>query len=126
MSELWAQFSLNLYNTSEGYSANLTPLDDQANSVQTIDGQTYPLSVSTGIAASQSQIGQASPQPGQGIFQELSVTANGQTYPSPDYRLWTPSVSARPVSPSYDPTPLNNVTPVLFYLTKFPQLGFGE
>jgi hypothetical protein len=35
--ELWAEFSSNLYTVSNG--ANLAPVDDRANSVETVDGQ---------------------------------------------------------------------------------------
>ena len=120
MSDLWAQFSLNLYNASEAYSTPLTPLNDNSNSVQVIDGQAYLLQISTRIAASFLATGLASPQPGEGVTQTLSSSANGQTLPDQSYRSWTSSVSVQPVSATFDPTALNNITPVLLGYESFP------
>ena len=130
MSELWAQFSVNLYNVTEPNS--LPPVDDEANSLQTIDGQTYLISINSGVNAILgggggfvAGQGQLVPTNGQGAsnYGDLSVS-NGPTYNDDEYLgPWTPVGTSRVVSPSYDVSQLNTVTPTnVNYGTFFPNL----
>jgi hypothetical protein len=128
MSELWAKVSLSLVNASEPITVanglivttNLTPLNDQANVVQTVNGQSYLLSLSTNISLGQVVVGQPSPQNGSGATEYVSTTVGNMTSPEGEYRLWAPSVTARVVPQTFDVAPLNNIIPKLTNLTNFP------
>src|SRR5262249_10339449 len=123
MSELWAKFDLNLYDVSEPYSANLTPLDDKASIVQTIDGQTYLISISSTLTD-----GGSHPYlPGSLIPTNGEGATNFGPWFSPsgeDDRIfhftWSPATTSAVVPQSYDVTQRNNVTPTLVNYQSFP------
>jgi hypothetical protein len=86
MSELWAQFDLNLYPVTFSYT-NPTPVNCQASILQTIDGQPYLLSLHENRAGISYSTGQPSPPNGQGATEWVSdITSSG---PAGGYPFYT-------------------------------------
>ena len=78
MSELWAQFDVNLSDVTFKL-VNPTTVNDQASILQTIDGQTYLISLAQLGAGSPFGTGQPQPPPnGQGLTEFVSqIFSNG-------------------------------------------------
>jgi hypothetical protein len=106
MSDLWAQVNLTLTGNFSTL-ANGAPVNDMANVVEAIGGQTYLLSLSTGITWD-SITGPAVYGNGQGATALNSITTS-QTFPQNVYYPWHPYVTVTQVPTSYDVSALNDV-----------------
>ena len=113
MSELWAQVDLGLVDVQypialQGYST--TPVNDMANSLQTIDNHEYLLSLSTNTTYYYNT-GQPNLVNGQGATQILSTTVQtGENFPQNIYYPLYPSVYAREATASDNISQLNSAT----------------
>ena len=129
MSDLWAQFSLDFINVSWSTSTTYPytpdgPVDDHANSIQTIDGRPYLVSVSTSVYDDYSY-GEPLPNGNLSGYIEYLYNQYEGYYP---YSTWNESVSASPASSSVNLSALNDVIPTQVSDENFPNevIDFGS
>jgi VCBS repeat-containing protein len=125
MSELWAQFSVNLIDVTFTVPNPTTAIDDKANSLVTIDGQTYLVSLYESGGGAAFQSGEPTLTPGQGATVWQSYAVNGVVKSNtgyPFYTTWTLSGNAQSVSTSFDLSSVNNHIPPNIGWEDFPNM----
>jgi hypothetical protein len=109
MAELYAQFELDLQRFDEKFPYP-SYISDSSHSLQSIDGQTYLVSVSLDeYNWGFSYVGSPpSPPLGDGLVASISYTDSSGVHPSQLYYDWHPSISVTKANQTYDLQALNN------------------
>jgi hypothetical protein len=130
-SELYARFDLNLTSVQASFPTSY--VNDYSHSVQTIDGQSYLISISVArnsFGFYDLTVGIPTPPVGEGVTANIDRNDGTGTVPNDQYFYWAPQISASVATASYDLTALNNAVTTGYPRALYPNwvdgLGVGD